>query len=146
MGSGAAFLDVDDDGWQDVFLVNSSQFAGRQGAESHPALYRNNGNGTFTDITRAAGLLIELYGMGAAAADSKRWPDRSVRDGVAQTGCSGILVPCDSSTADHASVGDPASPRAPHGWNNRDGALESVRGELCRMVAREDLFCTLTGS
>ena len=47
MGSGAAFLDVDNDGWQDLFLVNSTHWPGRKGAPSLPALYRNNGNGNF---------------------------------------------------------------------------------------------------
>lgn len=69
LGAGAAFLDVDNDGWQDIFLVNSKNWPGRNGAPSLPALYRNNRNGTFTDITRAAGLAVELYGLGVAAAD-----------------------------------------------------------------------------
>ena len=54
MGSGAAFLDVDSDGWQDVFFVNRRNWPGRPGASAYPALYRNNRNGTFTDVTRAA--------------------------------------------------------------------------------------------
>src|SRR5918996_6366285 len=45
MGSGGAFLDVDNDGWQDVFLVQSKNWPGRPGSPSLPALYRNNGNG-----------------------------------------------------------------------------------------------------
>ena len=69
MGSGAAFLDADGDGWPDIFLVNSRNWPGRPGGSSYPALYRNNRNGTFTDITRQAGLAVEMYGFGAAAAD-----------------------------------------------------------------------------
>ena len=69
LGSGAAFVDVDNDGWQDIFLVNSKNWPGRPGTPSYPALYHNNGNGTFTDITRQAGLAVEMYGMGVAAAD-----------------------------------------------------------------------------
>src|SRR5215216_4276525 len=41
MGSGAAFLDVDADGWQDLFLVNSTHFPGRQEAPGYPALFKN---------------------------------------------------------------------------------------------------------
>ena len=69
MGSGCVFFDADGDGWQDIFLVNSSRWPGRPGAPSYSALYRNNRNGTFSDVTRAAGLQVETYGMGVAAAD-----------------------------------------------------------------------------
>src|SRR5947207_6394527 len=56
LGSGCAFIDVDGDGWQDVFFVNSKAWPGRSGTPSYPALYRNNHDGTFTDITRQSGL------------------------------------------------------------------------------------------
>ena len=69
VGSGCAFLDVDNDGWQDIFFVNSKNWPGHPGTPSYPALYHNNHNGTFTDITRQAGLAVEMYGMGVAAAD-----------------------------------------------------------------------------
>ena len=69
MGAGAAFVDVDNDGWQDVLLVNSRNWPGRQATPSFPALYRNNGNGTFADITRQSGLAVETYGLGVTAAD-----------------------------------------------------------------------------
>ncbi|MGH9175869.1 MAG: FG-GAP repeat domain-containing protein, partial [Vicinamibacterales bacterium] len=69
LGSGAAFLDADGDEWVDILLINSMQWPGRTGAPTLPALYRNNRNGTFSDITRAAGLAAEAYGMGVTAAD-----------------------------------------------------------------------------
>jgi hypothetical protein len=69
LGSGAAFFDVDSDGWLDVFLVNSRDWAPRAGRKSLSALYRNTGAGTFTNITAGSGLDVELYGMGVAAAD-----------------------------------------------------------------------------
>jgi hypothetical protein len=69
LGSGGAFLDIDNDGWQDILLINSRNWPGWPGPRSYPALYRNNANGTFTDITQKAGLALELYGMGVAAAD-----------------------------------------------------------------------------
>src|SRR4051794_8015456 len=64
LGSGVAFLDADGDGWQDLLFVNGRNWPGQSGAAAYPALYRNGGNGTFTDITRTAGLAIEIYGMG----------------------------------------------------------------------------------
>jgi len=69
LGSGCAFLDYDNDGWQDVLLINSMNWPGGKGGRSYPALYHNNQNGTFTDVTREAGLAVEMYGLGCAAAD-----------------------------------------------------------------------------
>jgi enediyne biosynthesis protein E4 len=69
MGSGAAWFDADGDGWQDLLLVNSTNWPGHPGPRSLPALYRNTRTGTFADITRGSGLDVELYGIGAAAAD-----------------------------------------------------------------------------
>ncbi len=69
MGSGCAFLDYDGDGWQDVLLINSMDWPGRRRTRTTMQLYRNNRNGTFTDVTRRAGLDIEMYGMGVAVGD-----------------------------------------------------------------------------
>src|SRR5439155_22950894 len=60
LGSGCAFLDYDRDGWQDVLLVNGVEWRGRERQRSTRRLYRNNRNGTFTDVTRAAGLDVEV--------------------------------------------------------------------------------------
>ena len=69
LGSGCAFLDYDADGWQDLLLVNGMDWPGHKRQRSTMRLYRNNRNGTFTDVTRAAGLDVELYGMGVAVGD-----------------------------------------------------------------------------
>lgn len=69
LGSGCAFLDYDADGWQDILLVNSMDWPAHRRQRSTLKLYRNNRNGTFTDVTRAAGLDVEMYGMGVAAGD-----------------------------------------------------------------------------
>jgi hypothetical protein len=69
LGSGCAFLDYDADGWQDILLVNAMDWPGHKKQKSTLKLYKNNRNGTFTDVTRAAGLEIELYGMGVAVGD-----------------------------------------------------------------------------
>ncbi|MHB8484339.1 MAG: CRTAC1 family protein [Candidatus Acidiferrales bacterium] len=69
MGSGCAFLDYDGDGWQDVLLINSMDWPGHRRTRATMRLYRNNRNGTFTDVTRRAGLDIEMYGMGVAVGD-----------------------------------------------------------------------------
>jgi len=69
LGSGCAFLDYDADGYQDILLVNSMDWPGHKRGRSTLKLYRNNRNGTFADVTRAAGLDVELYGMGVAVGD-----------------------------------------------------------------------------
>ncbi|MGC2547389.1 MAG: FG-GAP-like repeat-containing protein, partial [Silvibacterium sp.] len=69
MGSGACFIDYDNDGWQDILLVNSMDWPGHKTGTSYPALYHNNHDGTFTDVTRQAGLDVEMYGMGCAIGD-----------------------------------------------------------------------------
>jgi len=69
LGSGCAFLDYDGDGWQDVLLINGMDWPGHGRARTTMQLYRNNRNGTFTDVTRAAGLDVEMYGMGVAVGD-----------------------------------------------------------------------------
>lgn len=69
LGSGVLVLDIDRDGWQDLLFINSTNWPGRRGQPSLAALYRNNRNGAFTDITRLSGLGVELYGIGGAAAD-----------------------------------------------------------------------------
>src|SRR5438046_10745042 len=69
LGSGCAFLDYDGDGWQDILLVNGMDWPAHKAQRSTLRLYRNNRNGTFTDVTRAAGLDVEVYGMGVAVGD-----------------------------------------------------------------------------
>jgi enediyne biosynthesis protein E4 len=74
MGSGVAWIDYNNNGFQDLFIVNNSgptdmsqeEF---QNSPAHTKLYRNNGDGTFTDVTEVAGLKIRMHGMGTAWAD-----------------------------------------------------------------------------
>ena len=69
LGPGCAFLDYDNDGWQDVLFVNSANWPEKKGAKTFLALYHNKKDGTFEDVTGAAGLAVEMYGLGVAAAD-----------------------------------------------------------------------------
>ena len=69
MGSGAAFFDYDGDGWIDLFLVNGIDWPGSGRAPTSSTLYRNRGDGTFADVTRAAGLETDYFGMGVSVAD-----------------------------------------------------------------------------
>jgi enediyne biosynthesis protein E4 len=69
MGPGCAFLDYDGDGWLDILLVNGMDWPSHKRQRSTLKLYRNNRNGTFSDVTERAGLAVEMYGMGVAVAD-----------------------------------------------------------------------------
>jgi hypothetical protein len=69
LGPGCAFLDYDNDGWQDILLVNSTNWPEKKAPKTFLALYHNNQNGTFTDVTGAAGLAVEMYGLGVTVAD-----------------------------------------------------------------------------
>jgi enediyne biosynthesis protein E4 len=69
-GAGCAFFDYDNDGWMDIYLVNSGPCDFWTPSEPlRNALYRNNRDGTFTDVTEKAGVLGGGYGMGVAAGD-----------------------------------------------------------------------------
>jgi len=69
LGSGCAFLDYDRDGWQDILLINGMDWPGHSRSRTTLRLYRNNRNGTFSDVTRQSGLDMEMYGMGVAVGD-----------------------------------------------------------------------------
>ena len=69
LGPGVAFIDYDGDGWQDLFFTNGMDWPGQHRRTSTLHLYRNNHNGTFADVTHAAGLDVEMYAMGVAVGD-----------------------------------------------------------------------------
>ncbi len=148
LGAGCLFLDVDGDGWQDVFFVNSTRWPGHPGAKALPALYRNNHDGTFTNVTRGSGLDVELYGIGGTAADfdndgkvdlyvtalggnrlfrnlgGGKFADVTGRAGVADTGFSTSALWFD--------------------YDN-DGKLDLFVAHYVDWSIEKDLFCTLDG-
>jgi enediyne biosynthesis protein E4 len=70
VGSGCGFLDYDNDGWMDIYLVNSGPCDFYQPPQPlRNALYHNNRDGTFTDVTQKAGVPGSAYGMGVAVGD-----------------------------------------------------------------------------
>jgi enediyne biosynthesis protein E4 len=78
-GCGAAFVDYDNDGWLDIFLVNGTRLDAKFPAGSEPTnhLYKNNRDGTFTDVTREAGLCRTGWGQGVCVGDydNDGWED-----------------------------------------------------------------------
>ena len=70
VGSGCAFLDYDNDGWMDIYLVNSGRCDFYEPVQPlRNALYHNNRDGTFADVTQKAGVPGDAYGMGVAVGD-----------------------------------------------------------------------------
>src|SRR5437764_3577996 len=81
LGPGCAFLDYDNDGWMDIYLVNSGPCDFWKPAKPiRNALYKNNRDGTFTDVSEKAGVCGGTFGMGVAVGDfdNDGWPDMLV--------------------------------------------------------------------
>ena len=79
VGSGVGLIDYDNDGWLDIYLVNGSTYEAYAGKATapHAALFHNNRDGTFTDVTAKAGVANDRWGFGVAVADydGDGWPD-----------------------------------------------------------------------
>jgi len=78
-GPGVCLIDYDNDGWLDIYLVNGLNYNALAGKEppTHAALFRNNHDGTFTDVTQTAGVANDRWGYGCAVGDydNDGWPD-----------------------------------------------------------------------
>ena len=148
LGSGVAWFDADGDGWADVLLINSRDWTPR-GRKSLPALYRNNHDGTFTNITAGSGLDVEMYGIGVAIGDY----DNDGRDDVYITALEGDHLfhneghgkfrdVTKASGIDNASFGTSAA------WvdYDRDGKLDLFVANYVQWTAKGDLWCSLDGA
>ena len=148
MGSGAAWLDADGDGWQDILLINSRNWPGQPSRGGRQALFRNNRNGTFSDVTATSGLGLEMYGMGVAAADY----DNDGLTDVYLTGLGGNRLMRGASGGRFVDV-TAASGVAASGFSTSAAWLDyDTDGKLDLFVARyvqwsidKDLHCTLDG-
>jgi hypothetical protein len=148
LGSGCAFFDADGDGWPDILLINSKDWTSR-GRKSLPALYRNNHNGTFSDITRGSGLDIEIYGMGVAIADY----DNDGRDDVYITALEGDHLFHNEGNGKFRDVTKAAGIQnanfgASAAWLDfdRDGKLDLFVANYVQWSPSLDLWCSLDGA
>ena len=148
LGSGCAFFDADGDGWPDILLVNSKDWTPR-GRRSLRALYRNNHNGTFTDITAGSGLDVEMYGMGVAVADY----DNDGRDDVYITALEGDHLFHNEGNGKFRDVTKAAGiQNANFGTSaawldyDRDGKLDLFVANYVQWTPKADLWCSLDGA
>jgi enediyne biosynthesis protein E4 len=150
LGSGCAFLDYDSDGWQDILLVNGMDWAGHKRQRSTLKLYRNNRNGTFTDVTRSAGLDIEMYGMGVAVSDYNNdgFPDIFItcvgQSRLFRNTGKGTFVDATRSSGLSGHQGFSTSAL----WfdYDRDGLLDLFVCNYVRWSPEHDVFCSLDGT
>ena len=148
LGAGGAFFDADGDGWLDVLLINSKDWAPR-GRKSYCALYHNNHNGTFTDVTAASGLNIEMYGMGVAIGDF----DNDGRDDVYITALEGDRLFHNEGNGKFKDVTAASGIRNANfstsaAWldYDRDGKLDLFVANYVQWTAKGDLWCSLDGA
>ena len=149
MGPGCAFFDYDNDGWQDILLVNGMDWPGHKRQRSTLKLFHNNRNGTFTDITKRAGLDIEMYGIGVAAGDFNNdgFPDLY----ITCVGQSHLFENTGRGT--FIDVTKRAGLAGREGFStsalwfdyDRDGLLDLFVCNYVKWSASEDVFCTLDG-
>jgi enediyne biosynthesis protein E4 len=165
LGAGCAFLDYDRDGWQDILLVNgrdwpeskdlseSKDWPGHKRApKSEPStlkLYHNNRNGTFSDVTRSAGLDVEMYGMGVAIGDydNDGFPDVLItcvgQNRLFRNTGKGTFVDVTKSSG----LGGREAMSTSALWFDfdRDGLLDLFVCNYVKWSPEHDVFCSLDG-
>ncbi|HKP85485.1 MAG TPA: CRTAC1 family protein [Blastocatellia bacterium] len=148
LGAGCAFLDYDNDGWQDVLLINSMNWPERKGAKSLPALYHNNRNGTFADVTKEAGLAVEMYGLGCAVADYDNDGNEDIyvtclgANHLFRNAGGGKFVDVTAKTG----TGDPGFSTSAAWFDyDKDGKLDLFVCNYVEWSIDKDLYCTLDG-
>jgi enediyne biosynthesis protein E4 len=149
MGPGVAFIDYDNDGWQDIFLVNGTDWPGRPQKHSTPKLYHNNHDGTFTDVTHKAGLDVEIFGMGVAVGDY----DNDGFDDLFVTTMGQSHLFHNNGNGTFTDVTQKAGLMGPKEFStsaawvdyDKDGKLDLVVANYVQWSLENDLYCTLDG-
>jgi len=151
MGPGCAFIDYDNDGYPDILLVNGDDFPGHPhvGATT-PKLYHNNRNGTFTDVTRQAGLAVPMFGLGVAVGDY----DNDGFDDLFITALGQSHLFHNNGNGTFTDVTKAAGLWGPNEFStsaawvdyDRDGKLDLVVANYVRWSEQGDLYCTVDGA
>jgi enediyne biosynthesis protein E4 len=149
MGPGVAFIDYDNDGWPDIFLVNGMDWPGDRRKHSTPKLYHNNHDGTFTDVTHKAGLDVEMYGMGVAVGDY----DNDGYDDLFVTAYGQNRLFHNNGDGTFTDVTQKTGLQGPKEFStsaawvdyDKDGHLDLVVANYVQWTPEGDLYCTLDG-
>jgi enediyne biosynthesis protein E4 len=149
MGPGVAFIDYDNDGWQDIFIINGTDWPGHASKRSTPKLYHNNHDGTFTDVTHKAGLDIEMFGMGVAVGDY----DNDGYDDLFVTAMGRSRLFHNNGNGTFTDVTQKAGLMGPKEFStsaawvdyDKDGKLDLVVAHYVQWSLEGDLYCTLDG-
>jgi hypothetical protein len=151
MGPGCAFIDYDNDGWPDIVLVNGEDWPGhRKAGVTTLKLYHNNRDGTFTDVTRKAGLAIPMLGMGVAIGDY----DNDGYDDIFVTALGQSHLFHNNGNGTFTDVTKSAGLWGPNEFStsaawvdyDRDGKLDLVVANYVQWSEKSDLYCTLDGA
>src|SRR5215471_7772260 len=149
LGAGCAFLDYDADGWPDILLINGMDWPRHKRQRTTLHLYHNNRNGTFSDVTRKAGLDVELYGMGVAVGDYNNdgFPDIFVtcvgQNRLFRNTSRGTFV--DVTNAAGLGKREGFSTSALWFDYDRDGLLDLFVCNYVKWSLETDIFCSLDG-
>ena len=150
LGPGVAFIDYDNDGWPDIFLVNGMDWPGHTRKHTTPKLYHNNHDGTFTDVTHKAGLDgEEMFGMGVAVGDydNDGYDDLFVtaygQNHLFHNNGNGTF----SDVTQRAGLGGVKEFSTGAAWvdYDKDGKLDLVVANYVQWTPETDLYCTLDG-
>jgi hypothetical protein len=147
MGSGCAFIDLNGDGWADILLVNSKDWKPK-GRKTTAAIYRNNHDGTFTDVTAGSGLDVEMFGMGVAVGDY----DNDGREDIYITALEGDRLFHNEGNFKFKDVTAAAGIKNANfgtsaAWldYDRDGKLDLFVANYVQWSEKADLWCSLDG-
>jgi hypothetical protein len=147
MGAGCAFIDYDGDSYPDILLLNGKDW-NPTGRHYYNALYHNNRNGTFTDVTRGSGLDIEMCGLGVAVADY----DNDGRSDVYITALDGDHLFHNEGNGKFKDVTAASGIRNANfgtgaAWfdYDRDGKADLFVANYIQWTPKTDLWCSLDG-